>query len=229
MDVRIERGMAAQRALRQRRLDAGATLLGWKVAFGAPAAMKRLGTTRPLVGFLTSDALLPSGTRLALGDFTKLVVEPEIAIHIGRDLGAGASPAEARAAIAALSPALEIADLAFPPEDVERILAEDIYQRHIVLGERDDSRAGAKLDDLVCRVARADGTQVETAGVEANTGPLVDALRLVADTLAAGGDRLEAGQIIIAGSVVPPLFLETADTITYCLAPFPPISIAAGG
>lgn len=229
VEARIARGMAAQAELRRRRLDAGETLLGWKVAFGAPAAMQRLGTTRPIVGFLASGALLESGATLALGDFTKLVVEPEIAVHLGRDLGAGATHEEARAAIAALAPAIEIADLAFPPDDVERILATDIYQRHIVLGEPDATRAGARLDGLRAHVARASGALAETDDVEANTGALVDLVRLVADTLAAGGDRLEAGQIVIAGSVVPPLFVETPDTVTWTLAPFPPISVAVGG
>lgn len=227
VDARIARGMAAQQALRRRRLEAGERLLGWKVAFGAPAAMARLGTTRPIIGFLASGALLESGATLALGDFTRLVVEPEIAIHLGRDLGAGASEDEARDAVAALAPAIEIADLAFPPDDVERILATDIYQRHIILGAPDPTRAGARLDGLRCHVTRASGAVAETADLEANTGRLVDLVRLVADTLAAFGDRLEAGQIVIAGSVVPPLFVEAADSVTCRLDPLPPISVAA--
>jgi 2-keto-4-pentenoate hydratase len=52
--------MDRQLTLRQARLDAGETSLGWKVGFGAPAALERLGLDAPLVGFLTGS-LAPSG------------------------------------------------------------------------------------------------------------------------------------------------------------------------
>jgi len=52
-DARVARGMRAQLALRRQRLDAGDAPLGWKVGFAAPAMLKRLDITGPLVGFLT--------------------------------------------------------------------------------------------------------------------------------------------------------------------------------
>src|ERR1700724_2515204 len=51
-DPRIKRGMAIQLQRRRERLDAGEKAVGWKVAFGAPAAMERLRITAPLFGFL---------------------------------------------------------------------------------------------------------------------------------------------------------------------------------
>ena len=52
-DARVARGMRAQLALRRQRLDGGDAPLGWKVGFAAPAMLKRLDITGPLVGFLT--------------------------------------------------------------------------------------------------------------------------------------------------------------------------------
>jgi 2-keto-4-pentenoate hydratase len=37
-------------------LGGGDKSLGWKVGFGAPAMLKQLGITGPLVGFLTQNA-----------------------------------------------------------------------------------------------------------------------------------------------------------------------------
>jgi len=42
--------MARQLAARKRRLLSGDSPLGWKVGFGAPAAMSKLGISEPLVG-----------------------------------------------------------------------------------------------------------------------------------------------------------------------------------
>ena len=41
-DPRIAQGMRRQAKLRQQRLQAGAKRIGWKVGFGAPAAMQKL-------------------------------------------------------------------------------------------------------------------------------------------------------------------------------------------
>ena len=64
-DERVSRGMAVQLAQRRARLDAGEKPLGWKLAFGAPAALERLGISGPLVGYLSGRAKLPSGTTLS--------------------------------------------------------------------------------------------------------------------------------------------------------------------
>ena len=62
IDPRIARGMRAQLALRARRIAAGEKSLGWKVGFGAPAAMQKLAIGATLVGFLLRSAQVPSGT-----------------------------------------------------------------------------------------------------------------------------------------------------------------------
>jgi 2-keto-4-pentenoate hydratase len=50
-----------------------------------------------------------------------------------------------------------------------------------------------------------------TSDPQANTGQWVDIVRHVADVLAAFGERLRAGEIIITGSVVAPLVLEPGE------------------
>jgi 2-keto-4-pentenoate hydratase len=217
---RVAAGMRAQLARRRERLAAGETALGWKVGFGAPAAMQTLGITAPIVGYLLRSGLRDSGAEVSFAGWIKPVVEPEIALHIGTDVPGGADRATTQAAIAAIGPAFELADVDLPPQDVQAILTRNIYQRHVMLGPRDASRAGARLDGLVGHIAR-NGTEVAQASdLEANTGNLVDLARHVADVLAAFGERLRAGEIIICGSVVPPLFTEPNDeSVTFELRP----------
>jgi 2-keto-4-pentenoate hydratase len=210
-DPRVVRGMRVQLDLRRQRLADGDKSLGWKVGFGAPAMLKQLGISGPLVGFLTQNARVQSGGSVSLAGWAKPVAEPEIAVHIGRDVPAEANRDTAVAAIVGISPAIELVDVHTPPQDPERILSENIYQRHVVLGGPGTVRAGAKPDGLTCRIIRHGTESARTTDPQANTGQWVEIVRHVADVLAAFGERLRAGEIIITGSVVPPLALEPGE------------------
>jgi 2-keto-4-pentenoate hydratase len=210
-DPRVVRGMQAQLDLRRQRLAGGDKSLGWKVGFGAPTMLKQLGISGPLVGFLTQNARVQSGGSVSLAGWAKPVAEPEIAVHIGRDVPAGADRDTAAAAIAGISPAIELVDVHTPPQDPERILGENIYQRHVVLEGAGPARAGAKPDGLTCRIMRHGKESARTSDPQANTGQWVEIVRHVANVLAAFDERLRAGEIIITGSVVPPLALEPGE------------------
>jgi 2-keto-4-pentenoate hydratase len=222
------RGMVRQLRLRRELLSAGHKPLGWKLAFGGPAAMERLHTSAPLVGYLMQDALLPSGSTLSLSNWKKPAAEPEIAVYLGKDLPANSDRAATIAAISGLGPAIEVADVDHPSEDVEGTLARNIYQRHVILGSNDSSRVGASLDGLSCRVLRNGSKVASITGpqaLQALTGDVIDIVRYTANLLAAFGESLQAGQIIIAGSIIPPLWVQPGEEIVFHLAPIDSISI----
>jgi len=225
LDERVARGMKAQLELRRRRIASGAKPIGWKVGFGAPAAMAKLKIAAPLTGFLLDSGIVASNATVSLAGWTKPVAEPEIAVEMRSDLAGGGSAAAADA-IGALGPAIELADLEAPPEDVETILAGNIFHRFVLFGPRDRSRAGGKIDGLHARVRRNDAILSETDDLETNTGKIVDIVRHVADLLAACGERLAAGDIIIAGSVVAPIFLSPDDrSVGYTLDPVGSVAV----
>ena len=224
-DPRIVRGMKAQAELCKKRIEGGDRLVGWKVGFGAPAMLERMKITGPLVGFLTQNARVASGGSVSLAGWAKPVIEPEIAVHIGRDVFAGADRDTAKAAIAGISPALEIVALHEPPEHPERILGHDIYQRHVVVGGG-PARAGNAADGLTCRVIRRGAEFARTTDPQANTGDWINIVRHVADMLAAFGGGLRAGQFIITGSVVPPINIESGDdSIAFEVDPIGGVSV----
>jgi len=224
-DPRIVRGMTAQLAARRELLKAGHEALGWKLAFGGPAAMERLGTNAPLVGFLTDRGLLASGSVISLASWTKPAAEPEIAVHLGKDLPGGADRATAIAAIAGLGPAIELADVDHPSDDVEGTLARNIYQRHVVIGTKDTRNAGGVLEGLTGRVIRNGAEIARVTDFQALTGELIAIVRHTADLLAAFGEKLEAEQVVIAGSIIPPLWLTSGEELIFRLEPIGSISI----
>jgi len=211
-DPRIARGMEKQLGDRRARIAAGEKPLGWKVGLGAPPAMERLRIKAPLVGYMMQKSLLPNRVTVPVGNWHKPVAEPEVAVYVGRDLPGGADRPTAAGAIAALGPAIELADLNPPPDDVEVTLAGNIFHRHVILGPEDKSRAGAKLDGLVGHVFRRGTLAAKQDKIEALIGEMIGIVQHVAGTLAAYGETLSAGDVIITGSIVPPPFIEPDET-----------------
>jgi 2-keto-4-pentenoate hydratase len=225
-DPRIAAGMRRQFELRRQHFDAGAKQIGWKVGLGAKAAMERCKLTAPVVGFLLDRAELKPGATVSVKGWTKPVAEIEIAAYMVRDLGPNADDATARAAIGALGPAIELADLDSPTDDVEGLLARDIWQRHVILGPKDAGSAGAKLDGLTGKLVRDGKDAPVPADLEAGTGRIVETVRHVADVTAALGEGLRAGQFIICGAITGPMFLEPGETgLDFTLDPIGSVSV----
>src|SRR5690348_5881398 len=104
---------------------------------------------------------------------------------MGRDLDGGATATAALDAVQDIRPAIELADLepVPAPENLELVLAGDIFQRHVLLGDR--HRASGGLDGIVSRVIRRGIEANNTGDPEALTGKLADIVAHVANTLAA--------------------------------------------
>jgi len=225
-DPRIVRGMEKQLAARRARIAAGEKPIGWKVGLGAPPAMERLKIKAPLIGFMMEKSLLANGVTVSLAGWTKPVAEPEVAVHMGKDLPGGSDRVAAIAAIAGIGPAIELADLNPPPDDVEVTLAGNIFHRHVILGKSDTARAGAKLDGVSGHVFRRGALAARQDNVEQLIGEMIGIVIHVAGTLSAHGEKLRAGDIIITGSIVPPPFIEPDETeFSYALEPVGGLSV----
>jgi 2-keto-4-pentenoate hydratase len=225
-DPRIRAGMQRQFALFEERKRAGARRIGWKVGFGAPAAKEKLKIGQPLVGFLLDSGVLANGATVSLAGWTKAVAEPEIAIEIGKDFSPTADDREAAQSIAAIGPAIELVDVDGPMDDVEAILARDIYQRHVVFGPRRAVALPDGLSSLAGAVTHAGQEVAVPANLEANTGPLLQIVRQVAATLSAFGETLRASDIVIAGSVTAPQPLGAGNaTLSWELRPIGAVTV----
>jgi 2-keto-4-pentenoate hydratase len=202
--------MEAQLELRRRQIAAGGEPLGWKVGFGTRQAFERLRTSAPLVGFLMRSALAPSGAPYSIDGFTGPTLEPEVAVRVGEG-----------GAAAALGPAFEIAAVE-PTDDVERILAGDVFQRGVVLGPMVER---ASLEGASARLV-VNGEETQVADPETLPGRIPDVLAHVAAFLPEFGEELRAGDVVITGSIVPPLQVRPGDRMEYELAGFGGVSIS---
>jgi 2-keto-4-pentenoate hydratase len=192
VNPKIEAGTRAMLALREQGLAAGDEPLGWKVGFGSPAAFERLGTDRPLAGFMLRSGLLPDGATVDIGAWTNPHLELEIAAYIG-DGGA----------IDGVSAAIELVDTHPVSTDPEVILGGNIYHRHVILGT---VNRGKRDGEGVTGALLRDGEEIASADdPAAATGEIVGVVRGIADLLQSFGAQLAPGDVVITGSVFPPV------------------------
>jgi 2-keto-4-pentenoate hydratase len=219
-DPAVREGTRRMLAQRTRLLESGEAMAGWKLAFGAPRWLETFGLDGPVVGYLPASNLREPGATVSCEGWTTAVAEPEIALYLGSDVEGANRVTEA---IAGLGPAIELADVDSSPDDLAEVLAGNIFHRAVVLGPPDTSRA--ELTGMVGRVSK-NGSEIDVpADLESLTGNLVAILGHIARLLDAAGERLRAGEVVIMGSIVPPIPVEPGDLVEFELTPQPPISV----
>jgi 2-keto-4-pentenoate hydratase len=188
----VERGTAALLMRRREILAQGAEPIGWKIGFNVPATQERLGIDAPLAGFLTTDSLVEGSW-----DEYPVIVESEVALEVGPD---GRS-------IAALFPALEIADEPDLDMEIEQILAGNIFHRAVAFGPRVETKEPGAARIIV-------NGEVQHRVPAEETGERLEAMvEAVAARLADAGEELRAGERIITGIIAPPHKAEPGDTV----------------
>jgi 2-oxopent-4-enoate/cis-2-oxohex-4-enoate hydratase len=197
----IVAGMEKLLGRREEMLAEGATPIGWKLAFGTSVAMEKLGTTGPVVGFLTDATLLADGAEISIAGWTAPKLEPEIAIHLGPG-GEG---------VAGISAAIELADADQPPTETETVLAGDIYHRAVVLDRTVDPTPLAH--PIAARIERDSEEIASTADAEVEVGQIEELADWTVNYLHHFGVETAAGEVIISGSVVPLLDIAPGQTL----------------
>ena len=194
---RIRRGTEALLTRRREILTQGAEPIGWKIGFNVSAIQEQLGIDRPVVGFLTTDTLLAPEADWSLEDDGAVVVESEVAVELGPD---GRS-------IAAVLPALELADWPDLELEIEQILAGNIFHRGVAFGPRIETREPGEG-----RIVVNGETQHTITAAEASAR-LEEMVEVVGSRLAAAGEELRHGDRIITGVLAPPHKASPGDEV----------------
>lgn len=213
--MQLEEAYQQQLAHWRATLDSGGHRIGWKIGLNPPEVQAKLGLSGPVIGHLTSATLLGADGSHSLAGAAAPKAEPEIAIEIGPDK-----------TIAGLAPAIELVDIpALPagPDEVGDVVATNIFHRAVAIG----SSKPVKSPDGVLMTFSVDGQAVREADVSAY--PLADMIHAAADTLDAAGERLEAGDRIIAGALAPPPDVQAGQVLKLDLGPLGAIQVQLTG
>ena len=141
------------------------------------------------------------------------MLEPEVAVRLVADVGAGQSRPEIEAAVGAVGAAIELVDLGEAGDDAGAILAAGIFHRAVLLGEMTGIESGAALAEVRIDVRAGGELHAVAADPAAVLGDLIEVLAGMADLLAASDDGLRAGDVIITGAAVKPFELAGGESV----------------
>ena len=218
----IEEAYRVQRAFLERRLAAGERQAGWKVGLTSTAIQQQFGFAEPLFGYLLESAALASGSTLEAARLVDPRCESELCLTVSKALqGPGVTRVQARAAIAAVAPALELVEIRIPPPiDWPLALVDNLSQSAFIMGApRSNPPPDVALADTTCEVV-LNGTVVGRATGDAVLGDPAESLAWLANRLAEMGRRVEAGQRIMTGSFTQAFPLKAGDRIEARFGPF---------
>jgi 2-keto-4-pentenoate hydratase len=201
VDPRLAAALAVQLRHWRTTLESGAERVGWKVGAGD---RERIGSG-PVIGHLTSATLLEPGAAFRADGVVALHADAEVALELGRVVDPDGDRNSAWAAIARFGAALELVDLAAPPDDPESIVATNVFHRAVAFGPLEPSPPAAGESGRLV----VNGGERASAPVSVD---LADVVRSVAMLLGAMGQRLQAGDRLITGSVVQ-VAIERGDEV----------------
>lgn len=168
-------------------LATGAERVGWKIGRGTEAE-----PWGPVVGHLTSATRLDPGGSFDAAGTTDLRVDAELAVEVAPD-----------GEVRGFAAALELVDLDRPADEVESVVASNVFHRAFVLSASlPHLPTPLRARVLVNGEARAEGAAAYDPAL----------LERVAELLEAAGERLEPGDRVITGAVVQ-LPVATGDEV----------------
>ncbi len=186
-------------------------IAGYKVAATAKTMQDYLGISAPCAAGMPANRVRVSGAAFVLAEFLGPGAECEIAVILARDLPASSAPyagENVSDAVATCHAAMEVVDNRyddFSALGAPTLIADDFFFAASVLGRP----VAPGLDLAATRGAMTvNGTEVGSGFGSALLGHPYESLAWLANRLADVGRELKAGQVVMCGSVIPPVWLK---------------------
>lgn len=211
----VDDSYAVQNVWSSRRLADGHRLVGHKIGLTSKVMQQATGIDEPDYGTIFDDLVHPSGAVIPFDAYSNVRIEVELAFVLEKPLtGPDCTLDEVLAATAYVVPALEILSsrIEMTGRTIVDTIADNAAMGGMVVG---DTHAGVDDVDLtwVAAVLRRNGTIEESGVAAAVLDHPATGVAWLANKLHAHGTRLEAGEIILAGSFTRPVWVSRGDTI----------------
>ena len=202
-DITIEDAYAIQQRLIARRLSAGERVVGKKIGVTSQAVMNMLGVFQPDFGILLDGMVYNEGQPIEARTLIQPKAEGEIAFVLKKDLmGPGVTAADVMAATEDVMACFEIVDSRIRDWkiQIQDTVADNASCGVFVLGDR---LVDPRDVDLVTvgMVLEKNGDIVATGAGAAALGHPANAVAWLANTLGQHGIALEAGEVVLSGSL----------------------------
>jgi 2-keto-4-pentenoate hydratase len=204
-----------------RRVAAGARVKGHKVGLTSPAMQRQMNVDQPDFGHLLDDMFHLENVAIPADSYLQPRIEPEVAFVLRRDLrGPGVTVAEAAAAVDFVLPALEIIDSRIRDWKIGILdtIADNASSGGVVLGSTPTALGAVDLRLSGCVLHRNGGAVVGTGAGGAVLGSPLTSLVWLVNTLGARGVGLEAGHVVLPGSITASIPVAAGDSFTATFA-----------
>lgn len=212
----IEAAYRIQQHFLERRLAAGERVVGKKIGVTSKAVMDMLGVFQPDFGYLLDGMVYNEGEAIPAETLIQPKAEGEIAFLLKRDLrGPGVTAADVLSATEAVMACFEIVDSRIRDWKIkiQDTVADNASCGVFVLGDQlVDPR---RVDLSTCgMVLEKNGEIVATGAGAAALGAPANAVAWLANTLGRLGVSLEAGEIILSGSLAAMVPVRAGDHLS---------------
>jgi 2-keto-4-pentenoate hydratase len=205
---------AVQRDYVRRQMQArGTGAAGYKIGLTSKRMQEMCGIDSPIAGVIVQDRVHKSGARLRPTDYGRLGLEFEIAVRMARDLapdGRALGLADAAQAVDAICPAFEIIDdrhADYGNLELLSLIADNAWNAGIVLGDFVKPWPDlVAIEGIVC----VDGEVVDRGFGRDVLGHPFHSVVWLAAHLAETGAKLQAGDIVMTGSLALTRFPDRA-------------------
>ncbi|QUD84250.1 2-oxo-hepta-3-ene-1,7-dioic acid hydratase [Gordonia polyisoprenivorans] len=214
-EMTVEDSYAVQNEWRRRGIAAGRRPVGRKIGLTSKVMQVATGITEPDYGAIFDDMVFENGSVIDHGRFSNVRIEVELAFVLGSALdGPNATIFDVLRATEYVVPALEI--LSSRIEMAGRTIVDTISD-NAAMGGMVYGGNPMKPNEIDLRWVSAllyRNETIEESGVAAAVlNHPATGVAWLADKLAAHGDRLEAGEIVLAGSFIRPMWVHAGDTV----------------
>ena len=214
-DATIDDSYAIQGLWRDKNVTAGRTLVGRKIGLTSKAMQDATGISEPDYGVMFDDTVFASGAEIPVDQYSNVRIEVELAFVLKEPLeGPDCTLDQVLKATDYVVPALEVltSHIELEGRTIVDTIADNAAYGAMVLGEvrkRPDEIDLRWVPGLLYR-----NDEITETGVAAGVlDHPATGVAWLADKFAQHGARLEAGEIILAGSFTRPMWVSRGDEV----------------
>jgi 2-oxo-3-hexenedioate decarboxylase len=212
----VNRAYQAQELVVRHRVARGERLIGAKLGLTSRIMQLALNIHEPVYGWLTSGMVAPPEEPLPLDDLIHPRAEPEIAFLLAKEPAGPATVTSVLAATEAVFGAIEIFDSRYADYSyrLPDVIADNVGAARFVLGPQ--ARKPGELEDLrlIGCVFRSHGEVVGTGAGGAALGHPAAAVAWLINVLAAEGQQLAAGSLVLSGGLTAPVTVSRGRAVS---------------
>ncbi len=214
-EMTVEDSYAVQKVWVQRGLDAGRRLVGRKIGLTSKVMQQATGITEPDYGAIFDDMVYETGAVIPFDRFSNVRIEVELAFVLGAPLeGPDVTLFDVLDATTYVVPALEILSsrIEMTGRTIVDTISDNAAMGGMVVGGRPVAADAVDLRWVGALLYRNE--TIEESGLAAAVlNHPAAGVAWLANKLAQHGSRLEAGEIVLAGSFTRPMWVEPGDTV----------------